>query len=62
MNGPTRLVTGYGIGGFAYFAGILISALLDLPTGAVTVWTMAVTSLLAGLVIGRWSARPAVSG
>jgi zinc/manganese transport system permease protein len=52
MNGPSRLMTGYGIGAFAYLAGILISALLDLPTGAVTVWTMAVASLLAGLIIG----------
>jgi len=53
LNGPVRLLTGYGIGTFAYFAGILISALLDLPTGAVTVWTMAATSLLTGLVVGK---------
>jgi zinc/manganese transport system permease protein len=62
MNGPVRLVTGYAIGAFAYLAGITISALLDLPTGAVTVWTMAATSLLGGLAIGRRSPRPEVSG
>jgi zinc/manganese transport system permease protein len=53
MSGPARLVAGYGIGAMAYFAGILISALLDLPTGAVTVWAMAVTSLIGGVAIGH---------
>lgn len=53
MNGPTRLLAGYAIGAFAYLAGILVSALLDLPTGAVTVWTMASIALLTGLLIGR---------
>lgn len=57
MSGPARLVAGYGIGATAYFAGILISALLDLPTGAVTVWAMAVTSLIGGLAIGQVAQR-----
>jgi zinc/manganese transport system permease protein len=53
MNGPWRLLTGYAIGALAFLAGITTSALLDLPTGAVTVWTMALIALLAGLVIGK---------
>jgi zinc/manganese transport system permease protein len=63
MNGPFRLIAGYGIGALAFLAGIVISALLDLPTGAVTVWTMAAVSLAAGLFIGRHRRRrEAVSG
>jgi len=53
MNGPWRLLTGYAVGGFAYLAGISLSAALDLPTGAVTVWSMASAALLTGLLIGR---------
>jgi len=53
MNGPWRLLTGYALGALAFLAGITISALLDLPTGAVTVWTMAFIALLAGLAIGK---------
>jgi len=59
MSGPARLAAGYGIGAVAYFSGILISALLDLPTGAVTVWAMALVSLLAGLFVGRVVRRQA---
>jgi zinc/manganese transport system permease protein len=65
MNGPWRLLTGYAIGALAFLAGITISALLDLPTGAVTVWSMAFIALLAGLVIGtraRARATAAVGG
>jgi zinc/manganese transport system permease protein len=57
MNGPARLAAGYLTGAVAFLAGIVLSALLDLPTGAVTVWTMAATALAAGLLIGR-KARP----
>jgi zinc/manganese transport system permease protein len=57
MNGPYRLLAGYLTGSAAFLAGIIVSAVLDLPTGAVTVWAMAATALAAGLVIGRL-ARP----
>jgi zinc/manganese transport system permease protein len=53
MNGPARLFAGYLIGAVAFLAGIVLSALLDLPTGAVTVWTMAAAALAAGLLIAR---------
>lgn len=46
-----RLLAGYIIGGLSYFFGIALSVLLDLPTGAVIVWSMAVIATLAGLLI-----------
>ena len=55
MHGVPRLWAGYTVGTLSYLAGIVISALLDLPTGAVTVWTMAVFALIAGLAIGASS-------
>ncbi len=53
MHGTIRLFSGYFIGAAAYLAGILLSALFDLPTGAVTVWTMAMLAVL----VGRWLRR-----
>ena len=46
-----RLVAGYTVGAVSYLAGIMVSVVLDLPTGAVVVWTMTATALLAGLFI-----------
>ena len=46
-----RLIAGYAIGTVAYFAGIVLSVVLDLPTGAVIVWSMAAVAVLAGSVI-----------
>ncbi len=51
MVGKRRLIAGYFIGSVAYFIGILLSALLDLPTGAVIVWTMAVVGIIGAHVI-----------
>ena len=56
LHGTRRLLTGYILAAAAYVAGILISALFDLPTGAVTVWTMALLAIIAGSWVGhRWS-------
>ncbi len=60
MAGPRRLVVGYATGGAAFLIGIAASALLDLPTGAVTVWAMAIVSLLVGTLAGVRS-RPSAS-
>lgn len=57
MHGTSRLMAGYGIGAFSYLVGIVISALLDLPTGAVIVWTMTAFSVLAGFFIGARTQR-----
>lgn len=46
-----RLIAGYLVGGVSYLAGILLSVMFDLPTGAVIVWSMAAIALLAGFVI-----------
>jgi zinc/manganese transport system permease protein len=51
LHGKGRLMAGYGIGGLSFIAGITLSALLDLPTGAVVVWTMAVLSIMASYLI-----------
>lgn len=56
LSGGRRLMAGYGIGAFSFLAGIIISALADLPTGAVTVWVMAITSVLCGFAIGHLTA------
>ena len=46
-----RLLAGYIVGAVSYLIGIMASVVLDLPTGAVIVWAMTLTALLAGLVI-----------
>ena len=51
LNGINRLFGGYLIGAVSYFAGIVLSSLLDLPTGAVIVWTMAAVGIIAGYII-----------
>ena len=51
--GRKRLVYGYVIGGLSYFLGIFLSSLLDLPTGAVIVWTMASLALISGFALSR---------
>jgi zinc/manganese transport system permease protein len=46
-----RLLAGYIIGAISYLVGIVLSFLLDLPTGAVIVWSMAAVATLVGIVI-----------
>ena len=46
-----RLIAGYVIGAISYLAGIVLSFLLDLPTGAVIVWSMAVVAIIGGHII-----------
>jgi zinc/manganese transport system permease protein len=53
IHGTRRLLAGYFIGSVAYVAGVLLSALTDLPTGAVTVWTMAFLAVVIGASLGR---------
>ncbi len=52
LHGAKRLMAGYIVGATAFVAGILLSAIFDLPTGAVTVWTMAVFAVAAGFFLG----------
>jgi zinc/manganese transport system permease protein len=50
MKGRSRLVVAYVVGIFGYAAGLVLSALLDLPSGALIVWTLAGGALLAQLL------------
>ncbi len=43
----------YGVGGGGYIGGFVLAMVLDLPAGAVIVWTLAGMGLLVGLVRGR---------
>jgi zinc/manganese transport system permease protein len=48
----------YGLGAAGYALGLIVSAVLDLPSGAVIVWTL----VLLGLpVFAHGSARRAVA-
>ena len=61
LNGNMRLLVAYFLGALAYAIGIIVSALIDLPTGAVIVWTLAIFALIAGLGIPRLIANPVES-
>lgn len=45
------LLTGYVIGIVGYFAGLVLSAVFDLPTGAVIVWTLTLAALVSGPIL-----------
>lgn len=47
MRGRSRLVAAYLIGVFGYVSGLVLSAVLDLPSGAMIVWTLAGCGVLA---------------
>lgn len=48
-----RLVIGYIVGVLGYAIGLALSAVLDLPTGAVTVWTLALTAMVVASMTSR---------
>jgi len=50
-NGPRRLVAAYLIGSAGYVAGLVLSALLDLPSGAMIVWTLAGCGILGRVLL-----------
>lgn len=50
LTGPRRHFAGYALGVVGYAAGLALSALFDLPSGAVIVWTLAVCGLVFALV------------
>jgi zinc/manganese transport system permease protein len=61
-TGITRLMAGYGLGAAGYGLGLVLSALLDLPSGAVVVWSLAGLGLLLGTALGLRAARLKVMG
>ena len=55
MRGRGGLTMAYGIGAAGYVTGLMLSAVLDLPSGAMIVWTLAGCALLAQLLPVRRS-------
>ncbi len=58
--GRRRMALGYALGASGYALGLVLSALLDLPSGAVIVWTLA-TCAIAFVAIRPVSAAAAVT-
>ena len=59
MKGRGRLTAAYVIGALGYVLGLGLSAVLDLPSGAMIVWTLAGCALLAQLVPAVRRSHPA---
>jgi zinc/manganese transport system permease protein len=53
-----QLAIGYALGGASYVAGLVLSVVTDLPSGAVIVWAMALLGLLVHLAGGRGQEAP----
>jgi len=51
MNGPRRLILAYVIGALGYATGLVLSAVLDLPSGAMIVWTLAGCGIVTRLLM-----------
>lgn len=49
LHGRRRAIAGYVVGATGYAIGLALSALLDLPSGAVIVWTLAASGLALAL-------------
>lgn len=49
LDGRYALAWGYGVGLIGYVSGIALSAVADLPTGAMVVWTLALSAWVASL-------------
>jgi zinc/manganese transport system permease protein len=45
-----KVMAGYLIGAIAYALGLALSAIFDLPSGAVIVWCLAATGILCNLL------------
>jgi zinc/manganese transport system permease protein len=59
MRGTPRLITAYVIGALGYASGLGLSAVLDLPSGAMIVWTLAGCGILAQFVPAIRRSHPA---
>ncbi|GAB3360314.1 metal ABC transporter permease [Lysobacter tyrosinilyticus] len=59
MKGRGRLVAAYAIGAAGYVLGLGLSAVLDLPSGAMIVWTLAGCALLAQAIPAVRRSHPA---
>jgi zinc/manganese transport system permease protein len=48
-----QLAVGYGVGVLGYALGLALSAVFDLPSGAVVVWTLALTAMAVAAMAKR---------
>jgi zinc/manganese transport system permease protein len=62
MQGKSRLVAAYAIGALGYVLGLCLSAVLDLPSGAMIVWTLAGCGVFAQLFPAVRRSHPAHLG
>jgi zinc/manganese transport system permease protein len=53
-KGRSGQIAGWGIGALGYFSGLSLSALLDLPSGAMIVCTLAVIALFFSFLAGKF--------
>ena len=53
LRGRRRHLVGYAIGAVGYALGLALSALLDLPSGAVIVWTLAACAIVGAHVVAQ---------
>ena len=51
-RGPRRIAAAYGVGAAGYALGLVLSALFDLPSGAVIVWSLAGCAMLWSVASG----------
>jgi len=58
VDGPRRLVASYSIGIAGYVTGLILSALLDLPSGAMIVWTLAACGIIGRVLLTVGSRKP----
>ena len=59
MQGRARMIAAYLIGAAGYIGGLVLSAVLDLPSGAMIVWVLAGVALLAQAFPAVRRAHPA---
>ncbi|MGB7934575.1 MAG: metal ABC transporter permease, partial [Gammaproteobacteria bacterium] len=60
-SGKYALFAAYLLGIASYAVGLAVSALLDLPAGAVIVWVLALFGLTGALLVARFIATPAAA-
>ncbi|MCG2595709.1 metal ABC transporter permease [Ramlibacter sp. XY19] len=58
-RGRGRIAIGYALGTAGYVTGLLLSALFDLPSGAVIVWSLSSIALLLSLLLPGTARDPA---
>nr|WP_198265828.1 metal ABC transporter permease [sulfur-oxidizing endosymbiont of Gigantopelta aegis] len=57
FSGRNKLIFGYIIGLLGYLSGLVFSALFDLPSGAVIVWSIAIIAILLNIMVNFYKLR-----